>query len=105
MAPVPPLSGKRTSRQPDTTSYRLLLFLHDQFCNKTCPVIWGGAGIPINVSMVGARSPSLPSFNLPLYSLSTRMHGTRFVVWAVLGDPSLLIIISALPWSAIMMAL
>src|SRR5690606_27639012 len=64
---------------------------------STFPVICGGIGIPINVRIVGARSPSLPSRIVPRYSLSTSMQGTRLVVCAVFGVPSGLIIMSALP--------
>ena len=38
-------------------------------------------------------------------SAPTRMNGTRFVVWAVIGEPSSLRISSALPWSAVTMAM
>src|ERR1700751_5724141 len=74
------------------------------YYNREFPVISFGIVIPIRLRIVGARSPSFPFLIGLEYSLSTRMQGTRFVVCAVFGEPSSLIMMSAFPWSAITMA-
>ena len=59
-----------------------------------------GISIPIICNIVGAISPNFPFF-IFLYFEFSKKQGTRFVVCAVLGEPSLFLQNSAFPWSEI----
>ena len=65
------------------------------------PVISSGWGRFITLSIVGTMSQSLPPSLSSTSPQLTQINGTRFVVWAVNGEPSASIITSALPWSAV----
>ena len=67
---------------------------------KLLPVISGGIGRPMSVRTVGATSARTPFSTRSTRSETTRT-GTGLREWAVLGEPSALTALSALPWSAI----
>ena len=69
------------------------------FLIRLLPVISGGTGKPIAVSIVGAMSHNAPPLRnfLSRSCSSTIMKGTLFVVCAVKGLPSSASIFSALP--------
>ena len=69
------------------------------------PVISFGCSRPISLSIVGERSASTPPSLIRTLPAPAIIRGTRLVVWAVNGEPSYSIILSALPWSAVISAM
>src|SRR3984893_17762511 len=78
--------------------------VNSQRMRRSCPVMSAGADSPRIPSIVGAisrRAP--PDAYLSLSFSVTQINGTGFVVWYVCGPPPAgSIIVSALPWSAVM---